>query len=389
MLIMAGILVVTASGYDRMPEGVTTPTAYGNMDGLELVHDPVHGGLLMETYQSDLGLRLRIGIPDDISSEYDRYSWKVVSEYGQVYATGPQISCDQEYECPVCRHGTDLTEIAGHRLTTATPYLDWKVYRAGSYRIEVVCGSGWSPDELRIRDGFRFEGGLVNDCAWSYKGTGYELRIAYDLEDFERYHDADVIRDASGEAGVGHLVDFVTTDRTVSAIADDLVSLYKGRYGSDARVDGQDFADFVLAFVQCCFKYPLTCSNGDCPLSSGDRTLYGRSDYFAYPLETLYLGMGDCEDQSLLTASILKACGYDTALLPLPGHIVVAVALDDYVETGRDSPREEQVCGMVDGRMYYAGSPVVNHPMPFGIIRYNCEPYAPLIGHGIYDYILV
>lgn len=60
-----------------------------------------------------------------------------------------------------------------------------------------------------------------------------------------------------------------------------------------------------------------------------DTDLYGQDDFWSFPLETLYLGRGDCEDTSILLISILTALGYDCVFLDFPGHIAVGVCLDD------------------------------------------------------------
>ena len=56
-----------------------------------------------------------------------------------------------------------------------------------------------------------------------------------------------------------------------------------------------------------------------------DQEMHGRSDYWQYPAETLISGMGDCEDQALLLASVLEAMGIDTVLVVEPGHAIVGV----------------------------------------------------------------
>ena len=54
----------------------------------------------------------------------------------------------------------------------------------------------------------------------------------------------------------------------------------------------------------------------------------GLGDYPKYPLETLVDGGGDCEDTSILMASILESMGYNVSLLLLPNHMAVGLAVD-------------------------------------------------------------
>ncbi len=46
-------------------------------------------------------------------------------------------------------------------------------------------------------------------------------------------------------------------------------------------------------------------------------SVFGTSDYEKFPVETMFDGYGDCEDKSILGASLLKAMGYDVVLLLL------------------------------------------------------------------------
>jgi len=55
-----------------------------------------------------------------------------------------------------------------------------------------------------------------------------------------------------------------------------------------------------------------------------DHTL-GFDQYSKYPVETLVEGTGDCEDTSILMASLLKGAGYGVVLLSPPGHMAVGV----------------------------------------------------------------
>lgn len=66
---------------------------------------------------------------------------------------------------------------------------------------------------------------------------------------------------------------------------------------------------FVLSFVQQALQYELE-----------------EGEYPRYPVESLVDGVGDCEDFSILGASILKLMGYEVALLVLPTHVALGVA---------------------------------------------------------------
>ena len=51
----------------------------------------------------------------------------------------------------------------------------------------------------------------------------------------------------------------------------------------------------------------------------------GTNDFAKYPIETLAEGAGDCEDKSILFASIAEALGYEALICIVPGHAFVAV----------------------------------------------------------------
>ena len=55
-----------------------------------------------------------------------------------------------------------------------------------------------------------------------------------------------------------------------------------------------------------------------------DYTL-GFNEYPKYPIETLIEATGDCEDTSILMASILRSAGYGVVLLNPPGHMAVGI----------------------------------------------------------------
>ena len=70
--------------------------------------------------------------------------------------------------------------------------------------------------------------------------------------------------------------------------------------------------DFAVSFVQNLEYVP-------------DNVNTGYDEYPRYPLETLVDRGGDCEDTSILLASILHEMGYGVVLLALPDHMAVGV----------------------------------------------------------------
>ena len=68
-------------------------------------------------------------------------------------------------------------------------------------------------------------------------------------------------------------------------------------------------------------------------------------EYPKYPIETFVERNGDCEDTSYLTASLVDASGYGSALVELPGHMAIAIkAVSDF---------DGYYYDLDDGRYYY------------------------------------
>jgi tetratricopeptide (TPR) repeat protein len=60
-------------------------------------------------------------------------------------------------------------------------------------------------------------------------------------------------------------------------------------------------------------------------------------DYLQYPNQTLQFKAGDCDDLSILYASLLESVGVDTAFITIPGHIFMAFSLGMPPEAARTS----------------------------------------------------
>lgn len=56
-----------------------------------------------------------------------------------------------------------------------------------------------------------------------------------------------------------------------------------------------------------------------------DKESLGELEYVRYPIETLVDGVGDCEDKSILLASLLRELGCEVVILEFPNHAAVGV----------------------------------------------------------------
>jgi hypothetical protein len=59
-----------------------------------------------------------------------------------------------------------------------------------------------------------------------------------------------------------------------------------------------------------------------------DSETNGRVDYWSFPVETLYLHAGDCEDKSFLLASLFEKMGYDAIILIDTEHVMVGLSCE-------------------------------------------------------------
>ncbi len=73
--------------------------------------------------------------------------------------------------------------------------------------------------------------------------------------------------------------------------------------------------DLVISFIQS-MEYVL------------DADSKGLTEYPRFPVETLVDGGGDCEDTSILMASLLDCMGYNVSLILMPDHLAVGVEVN-------------------------------------------------------------
>lgn len=160
----------------------------------------------------------------------------------------------------------------------------------------------------------RVDGVSVNIYDWDFKGRSYTLPWLLDMSTYEN--------SVSNDKGryyfdPGDCTAFVNYD------SDDIRSISAKLTDKSQGMTDLERANFVLKFVQLCTEYQY------------DEDYNGHTEYVKYPLETLFEGKGDCEDTALLYCALMKAMGYDCALLVYTGeeyigrgHVAAAVALD-------------------------------------------------------------
>ena len=140
---------------------------------------------------------------------------------------------------------------------------------------------------------------------WSYNWRQWSLHVNIPRESYAYYKHSGTNRWPYTNS---QRAAFVTSDDSVVVeIANKLYNLANGE-----GYDYYDTVNFVLRFVQ---SLEYTYDNVTTP----------SNEYWRFSVETLVDETGDCEDTSILFASIMEAMGYDAVLVDLPGHIAVGI----------------------------------------------------------------
>ena len=129
--------------------------------------------------------------------------------------------------------------------------------------------------------------------SWDTDASSGSIHVEISGSSYHEYSDDDVARDYRTLGG--DCVFFVTPeDETIREIA-------AGVMEATAGLTDLERVECVLDMVR------------GIPTSTDEEST-GQSDYFRYPVETLWELTGDCEDHAILLSSILEAMGYDTVL---------------------------------------------------------------------------
>ncbi|MFP4170194.1 MAG: zinc-ribbon domain-containing protein [Methanomassiliicoccales archaeon] len=143
---------------------------------------------------------------------------------------------------------------------------------------------------------------------WDYQGVTWHWDMMIPSDQYAEYYSRDRTSDFTA---------YMTEDNDyVESLARELVNTAEEKEWSD-----RELVSFTLSFVQG-LKY------------TSDSVTTGYDEYPRYPIETLVDEGGDCEDTSILFATLLQAepIGVDALLLLLPSdrpeHMAVGVACD-------------------------------------------------------------
>lgn len=167
-------------------------------------------------------------------------------------------------------------------------------------------------------------GDVTRTYEWTFDKKTYSIELDIDYDDLlyargiykasERQQESSHVRDKT-------FVTYSYTDKVMAPYMEELVDkLVKELNKNYSTVSESTLLGYLLAFTQY-IEY------------QSDEEYMGTSEYWKFPLETLYDQGGDCEDTSILFIALAHECrtvynmSYKVALQLLPGHMAGAVKL--------------------------------------------------------------
>ena len=146
--------------------------------------------------------------------------------------------------------------------------------------------------------------------AWDYEGRHWTWNLSIPVDLYNAYKSVPIsTRTRDGPAGYGFCT--TTKDAYLQTLAKELNDT-----ATRLEYDSYNQVSFVLAFVQ---SLPYT----------SDSVTTGRDEYPRFPIETLVDDGGDCEDTSILFATLTLILGYDTLYINPPNHYAVGILGND------------------------------------------------------------
>lgn len=169
-----------------------------------------------------------------------------------------------------------------------------------------------TPNKVKYGREYSFE--------WDFKNKDYSLTLNIPDEKYNEYKNSNI--DKRTPSVANEMKSFVNSDESIiKDLSNELDRLSSG-------FESVEKLNFILRFVHEVVDYEL------------DSKTKNKEEFWRYPLETLVDGEGDCEDSSVLFASITDSLGFDTALLlyliddedKQLGHLAVGIHLDENIE---------------------------------------------------------
>ena len=150
--------------------------------------------------------------------------------------------------------------------------------------------------------------------AWDYDGNHWTWNLSIPKALYDAYKAVPIsTRTRNGPEGYGFLT--TTNDYYLKILVEKL-----NETTTELGYNSFDEVSFVLAFVQ---SLPYT----------SDSVTTGHDEYPRFPIETLVDDGGDCEDTTILFASLTLIMGYGTVYINPPDHYAVGILGDDITGT--------------------------------------------------------
>lgn len=177
---------------------------------------------------------------------------------------------------------------------------------------------------------------IIRTNSWVYDldGQPYSLEFEIGADDLNAAKKSTINRDGSS-SGTTYTIGSGSSIRTVFAVEEYIVigdtvrdleallsDLFPSGYGA-ADNTNPNYATFLINFCQ---SQGTTGKENMKYLT--DLSTHGTDEYWNYPVETLDLMGGDCEDTSILTAALLRAAGFDSGIALLPGHAMAIIGTE-------------------------------------------------------------
>lgn len=335
---------------------------------------------------------LRIFLKEPYSNQYGYFKFVFFDKNHTAYNAYAYESGKWVYK-PVSVSGLTYTfsTYSGDTVVKSESSLYWYAAAAGEYKLTIQMyesEEAYNQGSIgqSISGDFDVKGDIIKSYKWKYDGSTYTMNAKFAYSEFKEYSEKNIYeRSYSAQKDPSQ---FVVVNEVILFMADELKKMFIEKYGYEPAPGDQKFANFILAFVQICFDYPAY--NND---YSSDRAMYDSREYFAYPMETIYYGMGDCEDTSLLGISLYVALGYKVATLFLPGHAAIGVSITNYKVPSELNyyTNLEQVVGEVDGITYYGSESTYDKYVPAGLMSINDPRYSSVLntgGNGFIPYVV-
>jgi len=150
---------------------------------------------------------------------------------------------------------------------------------------------------------------ITRNYLWEYGGMEWNWEVPMPQLLYEYYKDLPRPPTQDYSVYVTHPLDDIYIELLVEKIQ---------KAGQQEEYSEYETVEFAVSFIQ------------SLPYTADDVTTQ-YDEYPRYPIETLVDNGGDCEDTSVLLASVLNSMGYGVVLIQLPDHLAIGIKGDENI----------------------------------------------------------